>query len=67
MNADGVVGVAFLIDSESGLVAIQVKVPYVQAAGSSQAHASVEIGLENGAVAVVEHVVAGGRAMSWRA
>src|SRR5215472_4494484 len=62
MNTNSAVAVALLVDGESRLVAVLVKVPYAQAAGSSQAHASVEIGLENGAVAVVEHAVAGGEA-----
>src|SRR5215471_15799609 len=58
MDADGAVAVTFLINSERGLVAILVKVPHAQAAGSGQPHAGVEISLENGAVAIIQHSIA---------
>ena len=61
MDTDGAVAVAFLVDGEGGLVAVLVKVPHAQPAGGGKPDAGVEVGFEDGAVAEVEHVVAGGK------
>src|SRR5216683_3466233 len=62
MDADGAVAVAFLVDGEGGLVAVLVKVPHAQPAGGGKPDAGVEVGFEDGAVAEIEYVVAGGKA-----
>src|ERR1700752_3081448 len=54
MDAYGAVAGAFLVDGEGGLIAVRVKVPDPQAAGGGKPHAGVEIGLQDGAVAIVE-------------
>ena len=61
MDADGAVAVAFLVNGEGGLVAILVKVPHAQPAGGGKPDASVEVGFQDGAVAEIEYVVAGGK------
>ena len=61
MDADGAVAVAFLVDGEGGLVAVLVKVSHAQPAGGGKPDAGVEVGFEDGAVAEIEHVVAGGK------
>ena len=61
MDADGAVAVAFLVDGEGGLVAVLMKVPHAQPAGGGKPYAGVEVGFEDGTVAEVEYVVAGGK------
>jgi hypothetical protein len=59
MDADGAVAVAFLVDGEGGHVAVLVKVPQSQPAGGGKPDAGVEIGFQDGAIAEIEHIVAG--------
>jgi hypothetical protein len=61
MDTDGAVAVAFLVNGEGGRVAVLVKVPHTQPAGGGKPYAGVEVGFEDGAVAEIEHVVAGGK------
>ena len=61
MDADGAVAVAFLVDGEGGLVAVLVKVSHAQPASGGKPDAGVEVGFEDGAVAEIEYVVAGGK------
>jgi hypothetical protein len=62
MDADGAVVVAFFTYGEGGFFAILVKVLDPEPAGSGEPYAGVEISLEDGAVAIVEHAVASGKA-----
>ena len=64
MDADSSVAVAFLVDGEGGLLAVLMKVPHAQPAGGGKPDAGIEIGFEDGAVAEIEHVVAGGKTIS---
>ena len=51
----------FSFDGEGGLLAVLMKVPHAQPAGGGKPDAGIEIGFEDGAVAEIEHVVAGGK------
>ncbi len=62
MDADSAVAVAFLIDDAGGLVTVLVKVPNSQPTGTSEPHAGVEVCLQDGAVAIVEHTITGQKA-----
>ena len=62
MDADGAVLVAFLVDGEGGLFAVLMKILDPQAAGGGQPDTGIQVGFQNGAVAEVEHLVAGGQA-----
>lgn len=57
--ADGAAPVAFLVESERGLVAVLVEVAHAKAAAGAQADPSVEVRLEDGAIAVGEDALAG--------
>jgi hypothetical protein len=63
MDADGAVLVAFLVDSEGGLVAVLMKILDPQAAGGGQPDTGIQIGFQDGAVAEIEHFITGGQAL----
>jgi hypothetical protein len=51
----------FSLNGESCLVAVLVEVLNPHPAGGSKPYAGVEIGFEDGAIAEIEHIVAGGK------
>src|SRR6266849_375324 len=55
-----IVLIAFLVNREGGLLTVLVKVLHPQSAGGGEPDAGVEVGFQDGAVAEIEHLVAGG-------
>jgi hypothetical protein len=61
MDADGAVLIALFVNRERGLFAVLMKVLDPQPASGSEPDAGLEVSFEDGAVAEIEHVIAGGK------
>ena len=55
VDADRTSLVAFLVEAQRGLVAVLMEVAHLEATAGAESNARVQIGLEDGAIAIVDH------------